>query len=72
MTLPTALNARLRQGSGAVTLDSNTIAICVGCGVGGPSVPDSGSTLLLLASGLAALLGLGTLFAHRRRCLVLV
>jgi len=56
----------------AATLDTNTVAICVGCVVGGPSVPDSGSTLLLLGSGLAALLGFGSLLGYGRRYLVLV
>ena len=54
------VSGQLLAETGAVTLDTNTIAICAGCDVtGGSTVPDGGSTLLLLASGLAALLGLG-------------
>jgi type VI secretion system secreted protein VgrG len=55
----TVLDGRLLAETGAVTLDSNTITAPPAEVVGG--VPDTGSTLLLLGSGLA------TLLAFRRR-----
>ena len=62
----TDLDGRLLAMTGAVTLDSNTItappAEEIG-GSGGSSVPDTGSTLLLLGSGLAALFAFGRRFA---------
>jgi hypothetical protein len=51
--------AGANQTSGAVTLDNNTITRSV-CNAS--SVPDTGSTLLLLGCGLAALLGFGRRF----------
>jgi hypothetical protein len=66
----TVLDGRLLARNGAVTLDGNSImappAEVIGGGGGGENVPDTGSTLLLLGSGLAALLG------FRRRLLSLV
>jgi len=68
------VNGRVLAGegaiTGAVTLDNNTItkSVCSGStgggdtGGGGTPVPDGGSTLLLLGSGLATLLGLGRRF----------
>jgi type VI secretion system secreted protein VgrG len=66
----TILDGRVLARNGAVTLDGNSImappAEVIGGGGGGENVPDTGSTLLLLGSGLAALLG------FRRRLLSLV
>lgn len=59
------VDGRLLAETGAVTLDEDTITappaekMGVGGGGGGPSVPEGGSTLLLL--------GLGTLFAFAQR-----
>ena len=61
------LHGRAWAENGEVTLDHNTITglPCTSLGGGeggGTSVPDSGSTLLLLATGLATLVGLGRRF----------
>jgi hypothetical protein len=54
------LDGRLLAQNGAVTLDDNTITAPPAEVLGGGSpVPDLGSTLLLLASGLAALFAFG-------------
>ena len=58
----TTVNGRLLAENGAVTLDNNTItaSFCsTAGGGGGPSVPDTGRTLLLLGSALAILLAFG-------------
>jgi hypothetical protein len=60
----TDLDGRLLAETGAVTLDDNTITappaeVQTGGGGGGGTVPDTGSTLLLLGSGCAALLAFG-------------
>jgi hypothetical protein len=59
------VDGRLLAETGAVTLIDTTItappAEVIGGG-GGEKVPDTGSTLLLLGSGLAALLGFGRRF----------
>ena len=55
------VNGRVLAQNGAVTLDNNIITKSV-CKNGGTAVPDSGSTLLLLGSGLATLLGFGRRF----------
>jgi hypothetical protein len=61
------VDGRLLAETGAVTLDDDTItappAETVGGGGGGPSVPEGGSTLLLLG------LALGALFAFAQRSL---
>jgi len=68
----TVLDGRLLARNGAVTLDGNNIMAPPaevigggGNGGGGEKVPDTGSTLLLLGSGLAALLGFGRRFPFR-------
>lgn len=55
------VEGRLLARNGAVTLDSNTI-LNHNCAAGSSSVPDTGSTLLLLGSGVATLLGFGRRF----------
>jgi|SRR5580658_10470347 hypothetical protein len=59
----TTVDGRLLARSGMVTLDDTTITVppaeVVGGGGGGGGVPDTGSTLLLLGSALAALLACG-------------
>jgi hypothetical protein len=59
------VDGRVLAENGAVTLDSNTItrSIYSNGDPGSATVPDRGSTLVLLASGLAALLGFGRRFA---------
>jgi type VI secretion system secreted protein VgrG len=68
----TVLDGRLLARNGAVTLDGNNImappAEVIGGGggtgdTGGTAVPDSASTLLLLATGLATLGGLARRFS---------
>jgi hypothetical protein len=71
MNTGATLHGRAWAETAAVTLDHNTITglPCTSLGGtgdtggnGGTSVPDSGSTLLLLGSGLATLLGFGRRF----------
>jgi type VI secretion system secreted protein VgrG len=57
----TVLDGRLLAINGAVNLDDNTITAPPAEVVGSP-VPDPGNTLLLLASGLAALIAFGRRF----------
>jgi hypothetical protein len=57
------VDGRLLAQNGAVTLDNNTITKSVCTTTGGGAVPDSGSTLLLLSSGLATLLAFGRRFS---------
>ena len=59
------LDGRAWAMTGAVTLDEDTVTGLPCTSIGEPkvaTVPDHGSTLLLLASGLAALLGFGRRF----------
>ena len=57
----TVLDGRLLAINGAVNLDDNTITAPPAEVVGSP-VPDTGNTLLLLGSGLAALIAFGRRF----------
>ena len=71
VTGSTDLDGRLLAETGAVTLDTDTITAPPaepqggggGNGGGGGGVPDTGSTLLLLGSGLAALFAFGRRFS---------
>lgn len=60
------MGGRLLAETGAVTLDDDTISVPqqenTGNGGGGSAVPETGSTLMMLGAGLAAL------FALNRRC----
>ena len=56
----TDLDGRLLAQNGAVTLDNNTITLPNCCSAS--SVPDNGSTLLMLGFGLASLLAFGRRF----------
>ena len=63
------LNGRAWALTGAVTLDKDTVTGLTSASIGNAppaTVPDYGSTMLLLAFGLAALLGFG------RRCAVML
>ena len=63
----TVLDGRLMAQNGAVTLDDNTITAPPA--EGGPSpVPDTGGTLLLLGSGLAALFAFQRRFSIQLHC----
>jgi hypothetical protein len=60
------VDGRLLAENGAVTLDNNTITEAI-CNSTTASVPDTGSTLLLLSSGLASLFAFGRRFVSQAR-----
>lgn len=58
------LDGRLLAENGAVTLDDNSITAPPAELLSGSTVPDTGSTLVLLASGMATLMVVGRRFAQ--------